>query len=115
MNLHVLVGRVGKVDVFEKVVRFSVATSFYDFKEQKKSTEWTNCVVFGKLTEFAGKLSVGDIVEVQGRTQTTKYNDKEQFSTVVDRLEVVSRKQQSESPNTSKKQNIDEAIDDLPF
>lgn len=45
--------------------------------EQKESTEWLNCVVFGKQAEVAEKfLSKGSKIYIEGKLKTSQY-DKE--------------------------------------
>ena len=39
-------------------------------------TEWHRCVVFGKLAEFAGTLTKGAHVEVEGELRSREYDSK---------------------------------------
>jgi single-strand DNA-binding protein len=39
-------------------------------------TEWHRCVVFGKLSEFAGSLTKGAHVQVQGELRSREYDSK---------------------------------------
>ena len=46
--------------------------------EQQEKTEWHRVKLFGKLAELAGEyLKKGSQVYIEGRLQTTKYQDKE--------------------------------------
>jgi single-strand DNA-binding protein len=64
------------------IAKFRVATS-EDWKdkttgEKKERTEWHRITVFGKLGEICGEyLSKGRQVYVEGRLQTSSYEDKE--------------------------------------
>lgn len=63
------------------IVSFTVATSEgYKDKEGNwnNSTEWHNCVAFGKTAEsIAKRLKKGDKVLVVGKSKTRKWQDKE--------------------------------------
>jgi single-strand DNA-binding protein len=39
-------------------------------------TEWHRCVVFGKLAEFAGTLTKGAHVQIEGELRSREYNSK---------------------------------------
>jgi single-strand DNA-binding protein len=39
-------------------------------------TEWHRCVVFGKLSEFAGTLRKGAHIQVEGELRSREYNSK---------------------------------------
>lgn len=59
---------------------FSLATkSSYKSKssgEYVSHTEWHRCVVFGKLSDFAGTLSKGTHVQVEGELRSREYDNK---------------------------------------
>lgn len=58
------------------VTSFSVATNkrFKDAKgNQQNTTQWHHCVVYGPLTDFAGKLKSGAHVRVEGEHRTREY------------------------------------------
>jgi single-strand DNA-binding protein len=44
-------------------------------------TEWHRCVVFGKLSEFAGTLKKGAHVQVEGELRSREYDSKKTDST----------------------------------
>ncbi len=58
----------------------SVATksSYKDKKSGKyvSHTEWHRCVVFGKLSEFAGTLKKGAHIQVEGELRSREYESK---------------------------------------
>ena len=63
------------------VCNFSIATTeSYKNKqtgEYESTTEWMNCVVFGKFAEMCGKfLKKGAKVYIEGKLKTEKWNDK---------------------------------------
>ena len=59
---------------------FQVATkSSYKDKqsgEYVSHTEWHRCVVFGKLSEFAGTLKKGAHIQVEGELRSREYDSK---------------------------------------
>ena len=105
------------------VVRLSLATS-RKWKDKEgaaiEETEWHRVVVFGKTAEFAAQyLNTGSKVYVEGRLQTTKWQDKEgkdRYTT-----EVIAESLQNLTPRTdagSQQQRRDEPPttgDDIPF
>jgi len=60
---------------------FSLATmsSYRDRKsgEYVSHTEWHRCVVFSRLSEFAGQLTKGTHVQVEGELRSREYVSKE--------------------------------------
>ena len=58
----------------------SLATksSYKDKKsgEYVSHTEWHRCVVFGKLSEFAGTLTKGAHIQVEGELRSREYDSK---------------------------------------
>ena len=46
-------------------------------KDEKKKTEWVNCIVWGKRAEDAREIKKGDAVRVDGKLQTRTYEDKD--------------------------------------
>lgn len=86
INKVILVGRVGKDPEVKQitngsVANFSIATSeSYKDKngEKVETTEWSNCVAFGKLGEIIGQYVIkGSLLYVEGKLKTDKYTDKE--------------------------------------
>jgi single-strand DNA-binding protein len=59
---------------------FSLATKS-SYKDKKSNqyvshTEWHHCVVFGKLAEFAGTLTKGAYIQVEGELRSREYTSK---------------------------------------
>ena len=56
----------------------SLATKSSYKKEGKyiSHTEWHRCVVFGKLSEFAGTLKKGAHIQVEGELRSREYDSK---------------------------------------
>ena len=56
----------------------SLATKSSYKKEGKyiSHTEWHRCVVFGKLSEFAGSLKKGAHIQVEGELRSREYDSK---------------------------------------
>ncbi len=88
INKVIIVGRLGNdpevryTPSGSAVAKFSVATS-EEWKdkttgEKKERTEWHRITAWGKLGEICGEyLSKGRQVYVEGRLQTSSYDDKE--------------------------------------
>ena len=88
MNKVMLLGRVGRDPELrftaggQPVANFSVATDEgYKNKETGDwvdKVEWHNCVAWGKTAEYIGnKIGKGRMVQVEGKLQTRKWQDKE--------------------------------------
>jgi len=88
INKVILVGTLGKDPKMSysqngnAIASFSVATSeVWNDKqtgEKTEKTEWTNVVIFGKLSEIAGQyLTKGSNVYLEGKLQTDKYQHRE--------------------------------------
>ena len=90
MNKVILIGRVGKEpEIKESVASFSLAT-VYKKAEGEKITEWHNIKVFGRLKEIVEKwVRKGNRVCVEGRIQTTKWEEKYYTDIMVERLEII--------------------------
>ncbi|MGB6689006.1 MAG: single-stranded DNA-binding protein [Terracidiphilus sp.] len=60
----------------------SLATKSSYKKEGKyiSHTEWHRCVVFGKLSEFAGTLKKGAHIQVEGELRSREYDSKKTHS-----------------------------------
>lgn len=126
INKVILVGNIGNVDVKElnngnKLVIASLATSESYKKDDEwvENTEWHRCVfTIPGLSERASSLNKGDKVYLEGKIKTnsweTKEGEKRESKEVsITSLQVFSRSQKTESPTTSKKQEV--VNDDLPF
>ena len=113
INKFIGVGNLGKDPVITstqnaKIANFSVGISenYKDKQGQKQtSTEWINCVTFGKLSEIVEKyLKKGSKVYFEGKIKTDSYekNGQTTYSTkiIVNSIEMLSAKnQQSEQSN----------------
>ncbi len=86
LNRVILMGNVGRdpevkyLQNGQTVTTFSMATpdSRKVDGEDKDLTEWHTVVFFGRLAEIAGEYLVkGSEVTVEGRLQTTKWEDKD--------------------------------------
>ena len=60
------------------VTNLSLATKSSYKKDGKyiSHTEWHRCVVFGKLSEFAGTLKKGAHIQVEGELRSREYDSK---------------------------------------
>jgi single-strand DNA-binding protein len=81
LNSCSFIGRLGK-DVESvnttsgtSISKFSLACS--EKYKDKETTEWINCVTFGKTADFAAKyLQKGALIYVSGKMNTQKWQDK---------------------------------------
>jgi single-strand DNA-binding protein len=87
-NEATLIGYVGKkpesrtLPNGRAVTSFSLATSERwrdkESGEQREQTEWHSCQAFGRQAEIVAQfVNKGDLLMVQGRIQTRKWQDKE--------------------------------------
>ncbi len=86
MNKVIICGRTGQDPTVKhttdggQVTSFSIATTNVSNRngEKKESTEWHNCVAFGRTAEIAGQyVKKGTQVLIEGSLRTNKYKDKE--------------------------------------
>jgi len=86
LNKAMILGRLGQDPVVKhqadggQVTSFSLATTNTSNRngEKKETTEWHNCVAFGRTAEIAGQyLKKGSQALVEGSLRTSKYKDKE--------------------------------------
>lgn len=88
MNKVMLLGRIGRDPELRftaggaAVANFSVATDEgYKNKETGEwidKVEWHNCVCWNKTAEYVGnKIGKGQMVQVEGKLQTRKWQDKD--------------------------------------
>lgn len=73
------------------IANFSLATSEQwkdrDTGEKKSKTEWHKIVAWRKLAEIMGEyLHKGDLVYIEGKLQTDKYDDKEGITRYVTKI-----------------------------
>ena len=126
INKVILVGRVGKDPEIKSissgsVANFSLATSeSYKDKngEKVETTEWSNCVAFGKLGDIIGQyVTKGSLLYVEGKLKTDKYTkdgvDKYSTKIVVNEMKMLGGK-----PDGSAQQDkpvAEPSLDDVPF
>ncbi|WP_298080065.1 single-stranded DNA-binding protein [uncultured Cardiobacterium sp.] len=86
LNRAEIIGRVGKSEVRympngDPVANFTVAaTEKWNDKQSgqpREKTEWFNCVAYNPLADIIGRyVDVGDLLYIDGKIQTRKYQDK---------------------------------------
>lgn len=127
MNKAMILGRLGQDPVVKhstdgsQVTSFSLATTNTSNRngEKKESTEWHNCVAFGRTAEIAGQyLKKGSQALVEGSLRTSKYKDKEgnersSTNIVVNQLTLLGGK--SEPKEQFKPGEKDYGDSDIPF
>jgi single-strand DNA-binding protein len=104
-----------------QVTSFSIATTNVSNRngEKKESTEWHNCVAFGRTAEIAGQyVKKGTQVLIEGSLRTSKYKDKEgndrqSTNIVVAQLTLLGGK--SEKQEFVSKGDQDYGDSDVPF
>jgi single-strand DNA-binding protein len=122
-----ILGRLGQDPVVKhstdgsQVTSFSLATTNTSNRngEKKESTEWHNCVAFGRTAEIAGQyLKKGSQALVEGSLRTSKYKDKEgnerqSTNIVVNQLTLLGGK--SDKQEFVSKSDKDYGDSDVPF
>jgi single-strand DNA-binding protein len=112
INKVILIGRLGKEPETQETskglgCKFSLATSdsWTDKQGQKQEkTEWHNVVIWGRLAEVAAQyLHKGDKVYLEGKIETTKFNEKYYTRVVLNafgsKLEMLDSKNSQEQSN----------------
>ena len=131
INRATLLGRLGKdpevryTSGGKSVAGFSLATSEKVKKgdEWVENTEWHNVVAWGKAAERAGTMHKGDLVFVDGRIQTRKWQDRDQntrYTTEVVATHLVPVQAKDTAPKPPKQEAQQEEFgfdpnDDIPF
>lgn len=127
MNKAMILGRLGQDPVVKhttdggQVTSFSLATTNTSNRngEKKESTEWHNCVAFGRTAEIAGQyLKKGSQALVEGSLRTSKYKDKEgnerqSTNIVVNQLTLLGGKSEAKEQFTPGEKDYGDA--DVPF
>ena len=70
-----IIGRVGKVEIKDKVAFIDVAAN-YGRKvngEWQDDTHWNRVTLFGKNVERAGKIGKGDLLHITGRVRQSSF------------------------------------------
>jgi single-strand DNA-binding protein len=104
-----------------QVTSFSLATTNTSNRngEKKESTEWHNCVAFGRTAEIAGQyLKKGSQALIEGSLRTSKYKDKEgnerqSTNIVVNQLTLLGGKSEAKEQFTPGEKDYGDA--DVPF
>lgn len=127
MNKAIILGRLGKDPVVKhqadggQVTSFSLATTNTSNLngEKKETTEWHNCVAFGRTAEIAGQyLKKGSQALIEGSLRTSKYKDKEgnerqSTNIVVNQLTLLGGKPEKEKFASSGDKDYGDS--DIPF
>lgn len=119
LNKVILVGNLGKDPEIRStpsgtsVTNFSIATTDYRMVdgEKQESTDWHNCVAWGKTADNCGKfLKKGSSVLVEGKLQTRSYDKDGQKKYIT---EVVAQRVQFLGKKTQEAK--DESSVEIPF
>jgi len=99
VNKVILVGRLGNEPEVRatangmQVAKFNLATSRRSKAAdgaRKEETEWHKVVCFGKQAEIAGQyLTKGKLIYVEGRIQTSSWDDKEREGKKLYKTEII--------------------------
>ena len=110
MNKIYLIGRIGippKIKEGYCNIRIAVDSHFTKKDGSKgKHTEWLNVVGFQDVgNNMADHLSLGDLVKVEGRLQSSKYTDtqgmtRKSFSVITENFERVSSPEKTQHSET---------------
>jgi len=121
MNECKLGGNVSRIEVGDKVAKFTITTVKY--KKNGENFEaiktYHNCVAFGYTKDKVAKLTEGQWIVVDGEIEKNKHNDKVYVNIVVNRMHIPRDFNDSnENFNNQMKQQVkqdDEDSLDLPF
>lgn len=99
------------------IAKYSIAV---DRKGKDASTDFINCVSFGKQGEFVEKyLHKGTKIALTGRIQTGTYEKDgvKHYTTdiITEEIEFAESKREQPAPGNDDFMNIPEGADDLPF
>ncbi len=109
------------------VARFTVACARKYKKDAEQTADFISCMAFGKTAEFIERyFTKGNSIALNGRIQTGSYTNKDgnkvyTTDVVVDTLEFVGSKNESNSSNAANPKNDDfmnipdNIEEDLPF
>ena len=109
------------------VAHFTVAVNRQYKKDAEQTADFISCVAFGKVSEFIERyFQKGSSIGLNGRIQTGSYTNKDgqkvyTTDVLVERVEFVGSKNETQTGNEQKKQNDDfmnipDTIDEeLPF
>jgi single-strand DNA-binding protein len=123
LNQQIIIGRLGRdVEAVNttsgtSISKFSVAAS--DKYKGEETTEWFNCVAFGKTAEFAASyLGKGNLVYISAKRRTQKWQDKEgrereSFEYIINELKNLTPKSDKAAPVERGYQSSGE--ESLPF
>lgn len=111
-----IIGHTGSdANVTDKAVRLNVATT-YSYKQNEEwvnKTQWHNVVVFGGMMNYAKKVMKGDLVQVEGRFESSTYKnqdgvEKVSFAIIADSMKIL-------TSNSAKQSTQSAPQDDIPF
>lgn len=126
VNRATLIGDVGSINIYEKVIRFSLATKEKPYKKDAKDiTIWHNIVVFSEplrelMNDLAVRANESFKLCVEGKISYGKYIDKkgeEKKTTdiVASSIVIVGSGQKAKIEPKQKDSAQPEAGDDIPF
>ena len=126
MNKIILMGRLTRDPEIRNgsvtVGKFSLAVDRKFKKEGEATTDYFNCVAFGKQADFVQKyLTKGIKVVVTGRVQNDNYTNKNgekvySFNVITEEIEFAESKGKKEDKPTEEWMDIPDNIDaELPF
>lgn len=111
-----IIGHTGSdANVTDKAVRLNIATtcSYKQNEEWVNKTQWHNVVVFGGMMNYAKKVIKGDLVQVEGRFESSTYKsqdgvEKVSFAIIADSMKIL-------TSNSPKQSTQSAPQDDIPF
>ena len=126
LNRITLIGFIGsdaerKVANTTKIAIFSLATKTpwkNDAGSWESRTEWHRCVAFGKLADFAGTLSKGAHVAVEGELRSHEYQRElvvgTQKTTLTQRVWEIHVDSVLKLDRAAKRESADENLEEVP-
>lgn len=127
MNIVILEGRLTRDPELRangsvQLVKYTIAVDReYKKAGEEKQTDYFNCVSFGKTSDFIdAKMFKGDLIQVQGRVEIQKWNDKdgkarESVSIVGDKVRFAPTNNKAQKEDKDPITNFEDAPEGLPF
>lgn len=123
MNKVLLIGRLGQDARFENIggtdcIIFSIATS-EKYKDKQGNiqevTEWHSCQKWNGTLKQAEILKKGTQIGIEGKITYTKKEDKFFTNIRVDKIELLSTLEKTQTQKEPESISVQEIKDDLPF
>lgn len=118
-NRCFFVGRIGTIKPAEKVCNASICTT-ESYKDKESGDwvnidQWTNLTIFGASGDrFKNGIAVGDLVMVEGKLRTDKFEDKFYTKVIVSYFRKLKGGKASEEGDSAKQDSSDKSNNTPP-